>query len=1013
MRHLRKPRLERPDRFTTAIAAIALLGAAMVLYRQSAYGASLSADSVSYISMARNVLAGHGFMPYHGGYVSAWPPLTSALYAAFSFGVFDPMAVAGPLNAAMFALAVFTVGMWLRRRVESPFVAAWACLSLVFAVSAIRVFDWIWSEPSFILATTLALHWTDRHLEDGKRSSLAWAAAFSAAACLSRYLGAALVIAVALMILLRRGVSWRERFISAAAYSAVSLLPICAWLARNRLTTGLLFGDRGIDELTLARVPPTLAEMANWWLPYVPIPGAEGAAVWATAAALSVAAALSLFALHRWLRADADGGATVPLLAAFAAVYAASISAALMTGAVNIDRYISPMFVPLLLLAALALDRALSWTRRARFGGRIPSFALIGALAAWTAFGGYVAVSDAHARANGDGEGRTSRYFRESETVQYLMQLRGAEWNIGVGYSNEPMRAYLASDGRGIYPHRWRGRTAAALESRQDAPDDTIIVWFHDVVPKSYGASEFHYSPGFEPLGSFQDGDVFKLKRGHPPADPRAGTLILDSHYDVYLHDGALVWVRQPCSDEDARGFAELWAEPADPDDPRADVGESGAVSMNFVFLRYGAKIGDLCVIRRPLPDYPIRRIGIGQNVTGDDEWLYRTAIPMPVSDDARAYYIRKYETVAAGGVPLLSGAEYDVYLDGGELVYLKEPCADSDTRGRFLLSAFPVDVADIPQDRRELGHESLNFAFDEYGVIFGDRCMIRRPLPDYEIKAANVGRWLPDGETAGWSARVRMPPSDETRGRYDAKYESVASGGEPLFAGEYAVHLDGGELVYLKQPCADSDTRGRFTLSAFPFELADIPEERRAAGYESLDFVFDDYGAIFGDRCMIRRPLPDYAVKRVDMGRRAPDGETGGWQTARVVVPPDAETRGRYRAKYDSAASAGAPLARSEYAVYLDGGDLVYLKRPCADEHARGRFLLSVFPADLADIPADRRALGHDSLNFDFADYGVHFGDRCMARRPLPDYAISEVEIGRWIPGEGAAWQTRVAVGD
>ena len=175
--------------------------------------------------MARGALAGDGFMSYDGGYHPHWPPLTSALYAAFSFGVFDPMAVAGPLNAAMFALAVFTVGMRLRRRVESPFVVAWACLSLVFAVSAVRMFDWIWSEPSFILATTLALHWTDKHLEDGKRSSLARAAAFSAAACLSRYIGAALVAAIAAMILLRRGVSWRERFLS-AAYSAISLLPI-------------------------------------------------------------------------------------------------------------------------------------------------------------------------------------------------------------------------------------------------------------------------------------------------------------------------------------------------------------------------------------------------------------------------------------------------------------------------------------------------------------------------------------------------------------------------------------------------------------------------------------------------------------------------------------------------------------------------------------------------------------------------------------------------------------------
>ena len=570
-----------------------------------------------------------------------------------------------------------------------------------------------------------------------------------------RYIGVALVAAIAVMILLRRGVTWRERLISAAAYSAISLLPICAWLARNWLNAGTFTGGRNIRETALEHVAPALSEMANWWLPYVPIPGAEGVALPVTVLALAVAAGLSLFALHRWLRTDADGGATVPLLAAFAAVYAASISVALMTGAVNIDRYISPMFVPMLLLAALALDRALSWTRRVRFGGRIPALALIGALAAWTAFGGYVAVSDARARANGDGEGRTSRHFRESETVQYLLGLRGAEWSIGVGYSNEPMRAYLASDGRGIYPHRWRGRTAAALESRWDAPDDTIIVWFHDVVPKSYGASDFRYSPGFEPLGSFQDGDVFRLNRGHPPANPRAGTLILDSHYDVYLNEGALVWVRQPCADEDARGFVELWAEPADPNDPRADVDESGTVSMNFAFLRYGAKIGDLCVIRHPLPDYPIRRIGTGQNVPGD-KWLYRTAIPMPISEDARAYYIKRYETVLSGGYPLLSGAEYGVYLDGGEMVYLKQPCADDDARGRFLMSAFPVDVADIPQERREMGHESLNFAFDEYGAIFGDRCMIRRPLPDYEIRAANIGRWVP-GESAAWRTRAAV----------------------------------------------------------------------------------------------------------------------------------------------------------------------------------------------------------------------------------------------------------------
>ena len=67
----------------------------------------------------------------------------------------------------------------------------------------------------------------------------------------------------------------------------------------------------------------------------------------------------------------------------------------------------------------------------------------------------------------------------------------------------------------------------------------------------------------------------------------------------------------------------ELWAEPANPDD--AD--ESG---MNFDFWRFGAKVGDLRAVRRPPPDYPIRRMGTGQNVPGDKR-LYRAEVPIPM----------------------------------------------------------------------------------------------------------------------------------------------------------------------------------------------------------------------------------------------------------------------------------------------------------------------------------------------------------------------------------------------
>ena len=755
----------RFDGFALIIAAVALFGAAMVLYRQTAYGASATADSAHYIAMARNVLDGHGFLSFYGGYPPHWAPLTPALYAAFSLGVFHPLAVAVPLNAALFALTVFTVGAWLRRRVESRFAVLWACMSIVFAVHFIGMFDWALSEPPFIFLTALALYWSDRHLEDGKRSSLAWASAASALACLSRYSGMSLVAVVAAAILLRRGVGRRERIASAAAYSAVSLLPLGAWLARNWLNTGTLTGERGFIETPQEHVPLMLEAISQWWLPYTPIPGAENWAVWVTVCALALTAALAAFALFKWLRTGA--GAFVPLLVGFALAHSIFTLIGMSSGiADDLDRYVVPTYIPLLAAAALGLDRALAWARRrggrARTFGRRAAAALTVALAAWTAYGGLVSALDARDRADGHQEGRTARAFQESETIGYLRGLLGAD--VGVVFSNKPLQAHLASDGGGLYlypPYHWRD--AVEEIPRRDA-GDTVIAWFHDGSPAGYGASAFHFSPGFEPLGAFADGDVFRLNPGYAPADPRAGTLVADSHYDVYLNDGAMTWVRQPCSDDDAAGTIEMWVKPIDPVDLPPDTPHSDGVDMNFGFSRFGAKLdfsrfgaklGDLCVIRRSLPSYPIRSVRTGQHVPGaGGEWLYRTRIEIAAGDDMLAYYRAKYETVSAREP--LARSEYDVYADGGALAYLKAPCGDEHTRGRFLLSVFPVNLTDIPEDRREAGHVGMNFDFADHGARFEGKCMILRPLPPYPVEAVVTGRFIP-GEGEVWRAGIEL----------------------------------------------------------------------------------------------------------------------------------------------------------------------------------------------------------------------------------------------------------------
>ena len=759
----------RLERFALAIAAVAMLGAAVVLYRQTAYGASATADSAHYAAMASNLLAGHGFMSFYGGYPPQWPPLTPTLYAVFSLGVFHPLAVAAPLNAAMFALAVFALGAWLRRRLESRVIVIWACLAVVFAPSIIGMFDWALSEPPFILLSTLALYWTDLHLEDGRRSSLARAAAMSALACLSRYLGAALVVAIAGMILLRRGAARRERILNAAAFSAISVLPVSVWMARNRLIDGTFTGVRETRETAREHIPLMLDAMADWWLAYIPIPGAEGAAVWAAACALALIAALTVFALFRWLRTGESRLALAPLAVGFAFAHAALTLIGMTSGiADDLDRYVAPLYIPLLAAAAFALDRALSWARR-RDGKakalRRTSTALIVALAASTACGAYISALDARDRADGHPEGRTARGFQESETIAYLRETLGKE--VGTVFSNQPLQAFLASAGRGLYPsppYEWRGMVSETQRLR-DAESETVIAWFHDGLRTEYGASAFRFSPGFEPLGDFQDGEVFRLNPAHPPADPRAGTPLAMDYYDVYLNGNALTWVRQPCSDDDAMGAVELSVRLIDPAHLPPKARDSGVIDMNFPFGKFGAKLGDLCVARRILPNHPISRVRTGQqNRNAPGEWLYRTRIELASDADRLAYYRTKYETVSSAGEPLIR-SEYDVYRDGGALVYLKERCESEHTRGRFLLSVFPVRLSDIPQDRRESGHAGMNFDFSDYGARFDGKCAILRALPSYPVESVEIGRFVA-GVGEIWRERVEIGGANAERAR-------------------------------------------------------------------------------------------------------------------------------------------------------------------------------------------------------------------------------------------------------
>lgn len=116
---------------------------------------------------------------------------------------------------------------------------------------------------------------------------------------------------------------------------------------------------------------------------------------------------------------------------------------------------------------------------------------------------------------------------------------------------------------------------------------------------------------------------------------------------------------------------------------------------------------------------------------------------------------------------PIIS-SNYDVYLIDRAMIYANENCAETDTRGSFLLSVLPVDQDDVTEHMRGKGlsHNSLNFGFEDYGAIIDGTCVILRHLPEYPIAAIELGQWIP-GERGLWGCvgiRAREPEAERPR---------------------------------------------------------------------------------------------------------------------------------------------------------------------------------------------------------------------------------------------------------
>jgi 4-amino-4-deoxy-L-arabinose transferase-like glycosyltransferase len=455
---------------------VAVLAAAL-LARVTRGGIGVDADSAVSIGAARNLLAGRGLSVPAGGAefrpLVHFPPLHPLALCAGNVVGLEPLETARWISVLALPGNLLLLGLLIGRHTSGSFWPALLGVSW-FALSPllIRMHSFAMSEPPYLFLQFASLFLLSESFRGDRvmhrqRALLLASAAAAALAVLTRYVGVAGVITgIAALLLPSSDRPWRRRLRDVVLFAAIALLPLTLWVARNRYVAGTA------TNRELALHPVSASQLRNavdvmtLWLFTARVPWRGRAMGLAVAGAALVAAGIASRRRTAQMRngspessSPAQRGSEAcaahrfaMLLVLFCIVYVMTVvvSISLFDAATPLDgRMLSPVLFAALLLAPILLH---ALTRAPGVWGR--AGAAVGVLAALVLAALVGRGIDAWRMiARTDGQGYTSRPWRESALVGYVRALPSQR----PVYSNAPDALFFLT-GRNCYwlPRKWQ-----------------------------------------------------------------------------------------------------------------------------------------------------------------------------------------------------------------------------------------------------------------------------------------------------------------------------------------------------------------------------------------------------------------------------------------------------------------------------------------------------------------------------------------------------------------------------
>ena len=506
-----------------ASVGVTIVSAGALLYATGGYGIGMTQDSVTYVQGARHLAAGKGFVAEGTSVTWFAPGYSGLLSLGERFGL-DAIRGARALAVVALCVTVALSYVLLRRHVYSQKVVVAGTIAVALSSVLLTIYREAMSEHVFIIVVLLFVIVGEEHVRSpGALWPLAALVALSWSAFYLRYAGIVFVGIAAVLVV---AACWRRGAKPAVARGAtVMAAGVCVpalWMKRN-LDLGVPpLGARHPAATSLAtNVSRTLEEFERWLTTDQISPSLRPILLVAAIAGVGATLVLSV---RRSTKLRGEFREMLPLIIVVGLYVGYLIVAASVVAFAAIDfRFLSPIFVPSIIIAAWVVERAYRISTH-----RATRRLIVGAGLAWLAiavfaFGQHVAASRAH----GAG-GYAAARWHNSKLIEDVRKLDPTALTV----TNDPAAIELFT-GRVVRPAPAE-RFFASSEQTSETLDRFVklvqcrgpakLVWFLNYSSDLYSIEELEQRLKLTPVSTERDGVIYDVEPTvvdpRPPCTP-------------------------------------------------------------------------------------------------------------------------------------------------------------------------------------------------------------------------------------------------------------------------------------------------------------------------------------------------------------------------------------------------------------------------------------------------------------------------------------------------------------